>query len=94
MSFGSEVNKFSLEPSDGIEDPLGVWLFGPWQRAASWLSALPANRGAVFGGQMFPHLENHIKSWKSFPSKVASMLYQISPVFTLLTYNYVNMHAC
>ena len=60
MSFGSEVNKFSLEPSDGIEDPLGVWLFGPWQRAASWLSALPANRGAVFGGQMFPHLENHI----------------------------------
>ena len=48
MSFGSEVNKFSLEPSDGIEDPLGVWLFGPWQRAASWLSALPAKRGAVF----------------------------------------------
>ena len=39
VSFGSEVNKFSLEPSDGIEDPLGVWLFGPWQRVASWLSA-------------------------------------------------------
>ena len=51
MSFGSEVNKFSLEPSDGIEDPLGARLFGPWQRAASWLSALPAKRGAVFGDQ-------------------------------------------
>ena len=51
VSFGSEVNKFSLEPSDGIEDPLGVWLFGPWQRAASLLPALPAKRGAVFGDQ-------------------------------------------
>lgn len=39
MSFGSEANKFSLEPSDGIEGLLGVWLFVPWQRVASWYSA-------------------------------------------------------